>query len=132
MRNEDESVENIVVVATDTTDQEIAKEKLQREKDETARIVNIIENKDQFMSFLSDFEAMNEYLSKISMQSDDLSAGLIKSLLHTMKGTAGVYHLSDIYRYIDEIEDKYQDKDDKEFETNIMNELLNFCLIDTI
>lgn len=123
MRNESEAVENIVVVATDSTAQEVSKERLQKEKDETARIVNIIENKEQFMAFLSDFEAMNNYLAKISHESETISSGLVKSLLHTMKGTAGVYHLSDIYQYIDKIEEKYQDKPDSDFESEVLTDL---------
>lgn len=109
MRGENNEVSNVVVVATDTTKEVSAQIKLKQEREEIQRIVNIIENKEQFVSFMSDFEAMNKYLAGISSGQNKVKVENIKSLLHSMKGSAGVYHLGGIYDRIDQLEEKIQD-----------------------
>lgn len=109
MRDENNEVSNVVVVATDTTKEVSAQNKLKQEREEIQRIVNIIENKEQFVSFMSDFEAMNKYLTGISSGENKLKVSNVKSLLHSMKGSAGVYHLGGIYDRIDQLEERIQD-----------------------
>lgn len=109
MRDENNEVSNVVVVATDTTKEVSAQNKLKQEREEIQRIVNIIENKEQFVSFMSDFEAMNKYLTGISSGENKVKVSNVKSLLHSMKGSAGVYHLGGIYDRIDQLEERIQD-----------------------
>ncbi|TNF27987.1 MAG: HAMP domain-containing protein [Deltaproteobacteria bacterium] len=123
MRGDDKKVKNIVVVATDTTREITTKRKLEAEKEETQRVINILENKEQFISFLNDLEAMNNHLAKMASGSEKISASEVKPLLHSIKGSAGVYYLGDIYKKIDGIEEKYQDLEDEEYGKNIREDL---------
>lgn len=108
MRRKSESVENVLVVATDKTNEVIAEEKFKREREESERMIFIQENRRQFISFLRDTEALAEDIIKLATSSLSSNYDEIKMHLHSIKGSSGIYKLANIYRGVDEVEERLQ------------------------
>jgi len=122
--NESEGIENIVVVATDKTKEVISEKKLNIQKEEARRVVFIVENKLQFLSFLSEFERFNSRLSELAKAKDNLDLSQVKLMLHTMKGGASVFKFDSIAEKIHHAESKLMNnsqKDIKELLTKLVN-----------
>ena len=104
MRRETQRIDNIVVVATDKTNEIKAEARFQKEREETLQMVFIHENKRQFLNYLNETEQFKTFLTRQTR--GDLSKNLdkIKITLHSLKGSSGVYNLNDLYKVIDAAE----------------------------
>lgn len=125
MRRKSESVENILVVATDKSKEIIAEEKFKREKDETSRIMFIQKNRRQFISFLRDCLKLTNEIARLVNDSILSNLSEIKMLLHSIKGSSGVYKLTAIYQHIDLTEEKINQLNIQNDHTKIHKELSN-------
>lgn len=94
MRNEEEKIQNLVVVATDKT-KEIQSEEMSREREAyVTMVIKILRNKRGFQSFIRDvvkiFGQLHEGLLK---EDGTFNFELAMMLLHTLNGSFGLYSL---------------------------------------
>ncbi|MCB9063186.1 MAG: Hpt domain-containing protein [Halobacteriovoraceae bacterium] len=127
MRNQDQKISNVVIVATDKTDEVAAQEEAKKEKAYVEMIVKILSNKGQFSNFLLDtrktLQEMNNCCLSTKMTNTEKIDALFRGM-HTIKGNSGLFSLYDIKNTTHEYEnelDKLKAKDDKEQTGFIVN-----------
>lgn len=102
MKNEDEQLENVVVVATDKTAEVEAEEKFKEKDAYVSMILNIIKNKKAFYDFLDEMEEMLISLSDFSRHEDLENTAMIA--FHSMNGGFANYSISHLVRVARSIE----------------------------
>jgi two-component system chemotaxis sensor kinase CheA len=97
MRNDDNKVENIVVVATDMTKEIQSNEKTKAEQAFAKMILKILQNKNQFQLFIDEVEKIFSSL-RICNNTENDSFDLESAMLyfHTLNGGFGLYQLYDL------------------------------------
>ncbi len=101
MRDEENKVSNIVMVATDKTKEFKAGKELQEQKDHIKLVGKVIKNKKSFFDFMDDFEKSLETINfeNIKEKKDDLML-----LLHSLKGGVAMYSMSDLAEQLHQLE----------------------------
>lgn len=96
IESESGQLKNIVVVATDKTNEVEASRALERERQYARMILKIVKNKNQFADFMSStqnvFSRIKELLEKPTLN-DSISDEMFR-ILHTLEGEAGAFHLA--------------------------------------
>ena len=107
MRDDDEAIEGVVAVATDHTKAWEANAQVEREKKHAQMIIKMISNKEQFINFITDARSMVAKLQEeLEQPVDEIELKRIFNALHSIKGGAGLYLMSDI----EEMAHKYEDQ----------------------
>lgn len=100
IRAEDNSIQNIVMVATDKTSELKAQAEMEREKKYSQMILKLVKNREQFTQFLSQLEPKINVLVKFTKAEDkDFSVPKILRFLHTIEGEAGMFNIEVIREY---------------------------------
>ena len=97
LRSEDQKLKAIVVVATDITDLVQAQKEAENEKARVQKILSVVQNKRQLRSFFLESEDWLRVLEKEVQKEIVLwDIELTKRALHTLKGNASLYSLTEV------------------------------------
>ncbi|MBC85948.1 MAG: hypothetical protein CL677_02125, partial [Bdellovibrionaceae bacterium] len=92
IRDPDEQVQNIVMVATDKTAEVTANIAMEKEKQHSQMVLKVVRNKEQFSTFLNSIEAKINNIVKFTRRSDEeFNVDEILRYLHTFEGECGVF-----------------------------------------
>ncbi len=93
IRNEEESISNLVLVATDRTAEFEANLALEREREHARMVIKLVTNKDQFQDFMSSLDKNISETKELLVHSRPESLDHEKAfrLLHTIEGEAGAF-----------------------------------------
>lgn len=106
VRSRDGLIENIVLIATDTTETQIAKSEAAKMFEYANLISRVMREKSQFSGFLKFAEEIIQELDFVSSSTEFKIEDLIKvkHLLHTFKGTASSFGFSRVSELIHSVE----------------------------
>lgn len=94
MRDEEEKISNIVMIATDKTNEVQATEKAKEKEAYVSMILKILNNKTQFESFVNEVEEIFHQFNKAySVENGTIEFDLVMMLFHTLNGGFGIYSL---------------------------------------
>lgn len=98
IRNEQDQIDNLVVVATDKTIEREAQIALEKEKHFAQMIMRVIRSKDQFKQFLSAAQSMIDECIQMGevASAEQLNYPELFRKLHTIEGEAGAYSVQDV------------------------------------
>ena len=96
MKNDDDQIENVVVVATDKTVEVEAEEKFKEKDAYVTMVLNVIKNKKAFYDFLDEMEEMLVNLSDFSRHEDITNIAMIA--FHSMNGGFASYSIAHLVR----------------------------------
>jgi two-component system chemotaxis sensor kinase CheA len=98
LRDENEMISNVVVVATDQTSEYLANQALDKEKKYVQMVLKLVTNKKQFFQFISNAEATIESSLRLVNESQDEidHEGLFRAL-HTLEGEAGTCSATEVW-----------------------------------
>lgn len=97
LRDEEQKLKAIVVVATDITDLVQAQKEAEMEKARVQKILSVVQNKKQLRTFFMESEEWLQVLKKEVQKEVVLwDIELTKRALHTIKGNASLYSLLDV------------------------------------
>lgn len=102
MKNDEDQLENVVVVATDKTAEVEAEERFKEKDAYVSMILNIIKNKKAFYDFLDEMEEMLVNLSDFSKHDDLENIAMIA--FHSMNGGFANYSISHLVKVARAIE----------------------------
>lgn len=95
MRDSDEKIINIVMIATDKTKEVQATETAKEKEAYVSMILKILNNKNQFESFISEVEEIFHQFSKTySLEENTVDFELAMMLFHTLNGGFGIYSIT--------------------------------------
>ncbi len=95
MRDADEKIINIVMIATDKTTEVQATEIAKEKEAYVSMILKILNNKNQFESFISEVEEIFHQFSKTySVSENTVDFELAMMLFHTLNGGFGIYSIT--------------------------------------
>ncbi|TNF28226.1 MAG: HAMP domain-containing protein, partial [Deltaproteobacteria bacterium] len=118
MRSDEGKIENIVTVATDMTEEVIAKQKNKERESFVNMVLKLTNNREQFFSFLDEIDEIILDVQNILNDSEfDPDALDIKMLLihyHTMNGGFGLFSVTKIQEHARSIEQKILDLKDQD------------------
>jgi two-component system chemotaxis sensor kinase CheA len=104
MRNEEEKIENVVMVATDKTREFKAQQQVIEEQRYVKFVTKVLKDKRNFLRFVDLFEnSMSESRDTIQAESK-IDQNSFMRLLHSMKGSAAFYNLEDIVKFLHQFE----------------------------
>lgn len=98
LRDESDSVRGVVLVATDKTEERAAQMALAKEQQNSAMILKLIKNRDQFAKFLGSVRETIDSLIAGVEQDSHLDYDYYFRVLHTIEGEAGLFSLADLRR----------------------------------
>ena len=90
IRNSDNLIEYMVLVATDNTSEHLANLALEKEKQYTQLILRVVKNKNQFLNFLSSTQLKIDNLLTETSDIEKNSKNAFR-MLHTIEGEAGLF-----------------------------------------
>ena len=97
MRNDAGTLEGVVLVATDRTDEMQAKQEAERERAFAKMVVQITTNRQQFRTFAGEAKALLRDLQvACQLQAGDFAFEEVARWLHTIKGGASSFGLTDV------------------------------------
>lgn len=103
MRDEEEKVQNIVMVASDKTKEFKAYKEVEAQQNYVKLVTKVIKDKSNFLRFTNLFEvSLKEEIEKLNEENID-KTDLLR-LLHSMKGSAAFYSLSDVVNSLHDFE----------------------------
>jgi len=95
MRDQEEKVGNIVLVATDKTVEIKAIEKARENDQRVSMILKILNNKTQFQSFMTEVqEIFDQFENVYDTKTDTVQLDLAMMLFHTLNGGFGLYSIT--------------------------------------
>ncbi len=108
--NIDQELENILVIAIDKTDEEMAKNIIEEKRIYSEKIIRLVHSKDDYTQILQQFHAyfLNDYNEEYKNETSLVS---IKQNIHTLKGLVGSFSLYDLLNIIHDIEDRLRIED---------------------
>ncbi len=112
IRDQDGKISHIVGVAQDITAMVLAEKAAESERDFSKLVIAIIENRDRFSDFILDSET--ELSNALGNIHADIQANIVSispesrasimRAFHTLKGCAGLFHLTEIHHHAHEAE----------------------------
>lgn len=97
MRDGNEKISNVVMIATDKTNEIQATEKAKEKEAYVSMILKILNNKSQFESFINEVEEIFEqFKSAYSLEKQSIEFDLCMMLFHTLNGGFGIYNLTNL------------------------------------
>lgn len=94
IRDNDNKILQVVMVATDKTKQIEAERAMEVEKQNSLMMIKLVKNKDQFLDFLSSVEEKIQWLCQISEHNFNLEETY--RVLHTLEGEAGIFSVKKV------------------------------------
>jgi len=124
VRDRDGFIQNIVLIATDTTETQIARSEAAKMFEYANLISRVMREKSQFSGFLKLAEQIIQELDFVSSSTDFKIEDLIKvkHLLHTFKGTASSFGFSRVSELIHSVETKLISQSDIESSQKYLRE----------
>lgn len=107
LRNETGAIEKMVLVATDRTEERKAQLEAERNREYAEMIVKITRNKNQFVGMVQDLQKFMVRLDEIARMSGALDMEAVTEtarVVHTAKGAAASFSLSELRDYIHDFE----------------------------
>lgn len=99
IRDQEEKISNIVMVATDKTEEFLANQALEREKARAKMIVKLVTSKASFNSFFHDIpNVVNELIQEINKSKEQLDADHAYRVLHSLEGMAATFSVMAIVK----------------------------------
>jgi two-component system chemotaxis sensor kinase CheA len=99
MRDAEEKISNIVLIATDITREVQATESAKEKEAYVSMILKILNNKTQFESFISEVEDIFQQFKKsFSVENQKIEFELCMMLFHTLNGGFGIYSMSKLQK----------------------------------
>jgi two-component system chemotaxis sensor kinase CheA len=97
MRDSEEKISNVVMIATDKTSEVQARETAKEKEAYVYMILKILNNKTQFESFVNEVEEIFEQFNKVySVENKKIDYNLCMMLFHTLNGGFGIYSMTKI------------------------------------
>lgn len=110
LRDENQIIENIVVVASDITDLVAAQEQAEKQKSRAEMILNIFQRKKEIQRYLSETTALvKELESMLAQNSLTWDLEMIFRLLHTIKGASAIYSFNHLAHLCHQAENQFQE-----------------------
>lgn len=103
MRNKEEELSNIVVVATEDTAEMKTKALFDEQKDKVDMILTILSRKDAFLRFVKESKKIIKYFETYSINNDP-GYEQAKYYLHTLKGNFSLFSVTTVSKFCHEIE----------------------------
>lgn len=95
MRDSEEKIANIVLIATDKTNEIQAKETAKEKEAYVSMILKILNNKTQFESFINEVEDIFEQFHQAySIENNTINFELCMMLFHTLNGGFSIYNIT--------------------------------------
>lgn len=107
MRNKEEELTNIVVVATEDTAEMKTRAQFDEQKDKVDMILTVLSRKDAFLRFVKESKKIIKYFETYSA-SNDPNYEQAKYYLHTLKGNFSLFSVSTVSKFCHEIENNIQ------------------------
>lgn len=104
MRNDKNQIINIVILATDISDQILTEEQNRKNQDYNKMIKKIIQNQDAFKSITRTFDHFMQSIDD-EMSTPEPSKHNLMFSFHTLKGLLGSYYISEIHDLFAELEE---------------------------
>ena len=110
IRNSEEKIVAIVVITTDVTDELQSQKEADREKQRSKMILKIVSGRTQFVSMLELTKSfMNTLRSPDSYDDHNSFYEEAFRLMHTLKGSFGLFNLMPVVKVLHEYETKIKD-----------------------
>lgn len=108
VRNAAKVIEYILMIATDLTEQEKTRARVEELESYATLVSNILKNKDRFVSFIHSFREGIGRCMQIANTSEgnDSDISSLKTLMHQLKGSAGVFGLFEVNHQLHAAETK--------------------------
>jgi len=139
MRDADEKISNIVLIATDKTNEIQAKENAKEKEAYVSMILKILNNKTQFESFINEVEDIfDQFKEAYSLENNSINFELCMMLFHTLNGGFSIYNINKLQAQAREYESEISNIKDSNPEPSeyipflinhvetLKNEFLNF------
>lgn len=103
---EEGETQGVMIVATDKTEEKIAKEELEVKKAFVEMVTSILHRRKQFTIFRNEFnQGMNYIQGLVSSGCESYDESKLKITLHSLKGSALSFHMKELGDKLHEIED---------------------------
>ncbi|MCB0415156.1 MAG: PAS domain-containing protein [Bdellovibrionales bacterium] len=99
IRDSEEKIQNLVLVATDNTKEYQAEIMANKEKSYSNMIVRLVKNKNQFANFLKSAQERLERLNVLSKSLDLFDVTEIFRILHTLEGESGAFGAAELSKH---------------------------------
>ena len=96
LRNEDNLIEGVVVVATDITELVDAQRNADFERAQAKMVLSLVQNRQPVVSFLREAEILLDNLNQQISQKENLNPGQVFQILHTLKGGASSFSIKKV------------------------------------
>jgi two-component system chemotaxis sensor kinase CheA len=114
MRNKEEELSNIVVVATEDTAEMKTKALFDEQKDKVDMILTILSRKDAFLRFVKESKKIIKYFETYSVNNDP-DYEQAKYYLHTLKGNFSLFSVTTVSKFCHEIENSIMKDETDDF-----------------
>lgn len=105
IRNEDEQIENVVLLATDKTKEFKSSKALEKQQAYVELVSKVVKDKNNFLRFYDLFtNSMKELIHQVTTNIASVSKSDVMRLLHSMKGSAGFYSLNELVHELHTLE----------------------------
>lgn len=129
VKNSKGSLANIVLVGTDITEEVQSKKELENQNSYVKMILKIIENKDSFVNSLKEArQFLDQAFDLLHSLNEKEPRNDILRHLHSVKGICSLYEVSDITKYIHNLEvsiNKAQETFEYAFPPDLKNDFVN-------
>ena len=98
IRNDEEKINNIVLVATDKTSEYEANQALEKEKKYAQMVLKLVTSKKQFAQFLNNAKKMIAEVIVLAESTENFDHEQAFRLLHTLEGEAATYSANEIWQ----------------------------------
>ncbi|MEM6901931.1 MAG: ATP-binding protein [Pseudomonadota bacterium] len=112
VRGANDVMRAVVMVATDQTDQLKAMEKIVEKEQEASKIIRISQNRNSFIRLVNNLRILFDRLDAALI--DDDSADEFKRDIHTFKGLAGSFYLTQLTDFLHDLETRLRGKSPSE------------------
>jgi two-component system, chemotaxis family, sensor kinase CheA len=103
---EDKKIKGVMVVATDKTEEKLAKEELEVKRSFVEMVTSILHRRKQFSIFKSEFKLGMSYIHElVRTKCHDFDEAKLKITLHSLKGSALSFSMKDLGDKLHQIED---------------------------
>jgi two-component system chemotaxis sensor kinase CheA len=121
---EDGKNKYIVVSAKDKTEEIKAMEQARKEKEFVDGMITFLQKKKKFFFFISEYKKQRDYY--LSLEETDMEQ--MRVFVHTLKGNAGIYHLTELVDYLHQWEEDHKyNESDEVLNRGRIREIFNEC-----
>ncbi|MBV6633558.1 MAG: Hpt domain-containing protein [Alphaproteobacteria bacterium] len=108
VRDSQDAMRAIVMVAIDRTDELNAMEKIIEKEQEASKIIRISQNRNSFIRLVNNLRILFDRLDAVLV--DDVTANEFKRDIHTFKGLAGSFYLTQLSDFLHDLETRLRGK----------------------